>query len=281
MFAEQSLNRLIFKYEQKRRSMGLKDLKNLIGYLYDSVIFSVNNGRVSVSYLNESFLIIEKGLIFQNPFLLKETLSISNDSRGFQEKLKSFIDEVDLSQEEIIKMINSGKVEESIQKKMVIQTLIDNKIHESLRNIFLKISDDRHGSTLIFNYNGDINDEQLFQPGAIRLEIPYGSTLLKLAELRDKKSFFTGKSQETYNTIEMYEKAIVSLSKTDGAMIFNQNLDLILVGAILKTKSSASLIGGARRKSAEGFIKDNKGTMAIVISQDGTINYLHWLIKMK
>ena len=106
------------------------------------------------------------------------------------------------------------------------------------------------------------------------MEIPYGSTLLKLTELDNPNSFFSEENQEIFNCIEMYENAIVSLSKTDGAMIFNQKLDLILVGAFLKTKSSASLSGGARRKSAEGFIIDNKGTMAIVISQDGTVTYL-------
>lgn len=138
----------------------------------------------------------------------------------------------------------------------------------------MKISEDRHGSTLIFNFEGDVDDNKLFQPGAIKLEIPYGSTLLKLTELKEPLSFHTEESRGIYNTIEMYENAIASLSKTDGAMVFNHNLDLILVGAFLKTKSSASLIGGARRKSAEGFIKDNKGTMAIVISQDEGITYL-------
>ncbi len=63
MFVEQSLNSLIFKYEQKRLSVKQKDLKDLLGCLYNSVIFSVKNGRVSVSYLNEPFLIIEKGVI--------------------------------------------------------------------------------------------------------------------------------------------------------------------------------------------------------------------------
>ena len=82
------------------------------------------------------------------------------------------------------------------------------------------------------------------------------------------------KDQDIINSIESNENAIVSLSKTDGAMIFDQNLNLVLAGAFLKTKSSASLSGGARRKSAEGFIKDNRGTIAIVISQDGSITIL-------
>jgi len=276
MFVEKSINNFIFKYEQKKLSAKEVDSIKLLGCLYDSVIFSVNNGKVSVSYLDEPFLIIEKGLIFQNPYLEIETFLVSHFSRGFQEKLKNFIgkDLNDLPLGEIINIIFNEELDKLTENKLVIRILIDYKVGKSLRNIFLKISEARHGSTLIFNFKGDINNKELFQPNPIKLKIPYGSSLLKLTELKEPKSFHTEERQGIFNSIEMYENAIVSLSKTDGAMIFDQNLDLILVGAFLKTKSSVSSSGGARRKSAEGFVKDNKETMAIVISQDGTITYI-------
>ena len=130
-----------------------------------------------------------------------------------------------MSLKELINKLSDEDIDELTQKKIIIQALINYRILESLRNIFLKISEARHGSTLIFNFEGDINDNNLFQPGAIKLEIPYGSTLLKLTELDNPNSFFSEENQEIFNCIEMYENAIVSLSKTDGAMIFNQKLD--------------------------------------------------------
>jgi len=283
MFVEKSLNSLLFTYEQERLSMKGKSMKDLLVCLYNSVIFSVNDGRVSVSYLNESFLIIEKGLISQNPYFDIEIFFISNYSKEFREKIKDFIgkDFKDLPLKELINKLYVEEIDELTQKKLIKRALIEYKVSESLRNIFLKISEARHGSTLIFNFEGNIDDKELFQPGAIKLKIPYGSTLLKMREIDEIISFHNEDSQEVFNSIEMYESAIVSISKTDGAMIFNPNLDLILAGAFLKTKSSASLSGGARRKSAEGFIMDNKGSMAIVISQDGSITYLPEIVIKK
>lgn len=276
MFIEKSLRSFVIKYKQEKFSMKYQKSSELLGCLFNSVIFSVDFGRVSVSYFDKTFLIIEKGIISPISYFDIEIFLISSFSSEFQDKLKDFLgdDFKDLSLKKLINKLYVEDIDELTQKKIIIQALINYRILESLRNIFLKISEARHGSTLIFNFEGDINDNNLFQPGAIKLEIPYGSTLLKLTELDNPNSFFSEENQEIFNCIEMYENAIVSLSKTDGAMIFNQKLDLILVGAFLKTKSSASLSGGARRKSAEGFIMDNKGTMAIVISQDGTVTYL-------
>jgi len=151
--------------------------------------------------------------------------------------------------------------------------LIDYRLFKSLKRILIKMSEAKHGTTLIFGFKGNPKDKNLFQPGAIELKIPYGSNLLELEFPRAIVSD-DSKDKKLIELINIYEKAIISLSKTDGAMIFNQNLDLILAGAFLKTKSSASLTGGARRKSAEGFIRDNPDTIAIVISQDGSITLL-------
>lgn len=258
MFVEKSLNNLIFKSEQERIELKQENLEILLGCLYDSVIFSIDNGRVIASYLNEPFITIEKGTIFETPQFDVQGGLVTISSEGVKERLQNRLDRDDIP----------------IMNRVVVNSLITNKISESLRNILLKIRSGRHGSTLIFNFDGDINDDKAFQPNAIKVKIPYGNSLLKLTELTDRESFSSNKAQQIYKTIEMYENAIISLSKTDGALIFNQFLDLVLVGAFLKSKISASLSGGARRKSAEGFVRDNQKTMSIIVSQDGNITFI-------
>lgn len=258
MFVEKSLNNLIFKSELERVELKQKNLKEPLGCLYDSVIFSIDKGRVKVSYLNEPFITIEKGTILEAPKFDIESGFVAILSSGVKDRIQKMINKTDLP----------------VKKRITIMQLILDKIRESLKKIVLKISEARHGSTLIFNFEGDVNNEKDFQPDPIKIEVPYGSTLLRLAELTDPISFRSKEAQEIYNTVEMYENVIISLSKTDGALIFDQHLDLVLTGAFLKSKTSASLSGGARRKSAEGFVRDNKNTMAITISQDGNITII-------
>lgn len=260
MFVEKSLNSLIFKSELERLELKQKNLKEPLGCLYDSVIFSIDKGRVKVSYLNEPFITIEKGTILETPKFDIESGFVAILSSGVKDRIQKMIDKNDLP----------------VKKRITIMHLIFDKIRESLKKIVLKISEARHGSTLIFNFEGDVNTEKDFQPDPIKIEVPYGSTLLRLTKLTDPISFRSKEAQEIYNTVEMYENTIISLSKTDGALIFDQHLDLVLVlaGAFLKSKASASLSGGARRKSAEGFVRDNKNTMAITISQDGNITII-------
>ncbi len=130
----------------------------------------------------------------------------------------------------------------------------------------------RSGTTLIFGFDGNPYGTDFFQPGAIKLKIPIGNEFIKLTE-RSGPSYFSYDTEISSKKVQTYKKAIISLSKTDGAMIFNKNLDLILAGAILKVDSSALGSGGARRKSAEAFTSDT-GTLGIVISQDGKITIL-------
>ena len=106
------------------------------------------------------------------------------------------------------------------------------------------------------------------------MKLPYGTKLLELLEIESTIKLLKREKQRLFDSIRRFEEAIVSLSFTDGAMIFDQNLDLIMAGTFLKIQSSSSISGGARRKSAEGFIKNNKETIGLVISQDGTVTLL-------
>jgi len=260
----------------KRNSMKGQDFSKQNNCLFNSVIFSIENGRVNLSYINDTFLIIENGLLIPKDFYEFEIHWILEISRKFSKKRRSMLGGKYhwFSTKDLLKIYRNEELDKDSRKSVEIYILAENLIVESLRNIIKKISEVRHGTILIFNFNGNINDRNLFHPGFVEVKLPYGTRLLELLDIENTSKLLNKEKQELFNNIRKYEEAIVSLSFTDGAMVFDQNLDLIMTGAFLKIKSSSSSPGGARRKSAEGFIEDNKETIGLVISQDGTVTLL-------
>ncbi len=260
----------------KRSSIRGQDISKQNNCLFNSVIFSIENGQVSLSYINDTFLIIENGLLIPKNFYDFEIHWILEISRKFNKKRRSMLGEKYqwFSTNDLVKIYINEKLDKNLRQIVEIYILAEDLIEESLRNIIKKISKARHGTTMIFNFNGNIKYLNLFHPGFIQVKLPYGTKLLELLEIENTTKFLKREKQGLIDSIRRYEEAIVSLSFTDGAMIFDQNLDLIMAGTFLKIQSSSSASGGARRKSAEGFIEDNKETIGLVISQDGTVTLL-------
>lgn len=236
----------------------------------NSIFCKIKNGGVEFSYFNKVFLKILKGMLIEPFEAILDVRFIISFSNKFFKKLISF-DKEDLRKIPICCLSEhwdsyNEKSLEGFNRFDQIYCLTLN----SLTEVILELSESHHGTTMVFGFKGDIRNEEKFQPNAIELNIPYGDLLLEFAE--DEK-----KDQEILQTLKTYEKAIISLSKTDGAMIFNSNLNLVSVGTFFKVKSSATSLsseGGARLKSAEGFIDNNNDTIAFVISQDGTIHFI-------
>jgi len=259
----------------KRFSIGGQDLSKQNNCLFNSVIFSIEKGRVSLSYINDTFLIIENGLLMPKDFYEFEIHWILEISQKVSKKRRSILGEKYqwFSTNELVKIYKNEKLDKDSRQSIEKYIISEEFIVESLRNIINKISEARHGTIMIFNFKGNSNDPSLFHQGFIKVKLPYGTKLLELLEIDDPIKLLKKEKQELMDIIRKYEEAIVSLSFTDGAMVFDQNLDLIMTGAFLKIKSSSSTSGGARRKSAEAFIKDNKETIGLVFSQDGTVTF--------
>lgn len=260
----------------KRWSMGGQDFSEQNNCLFNSVIFSIENGRVSLSYINDTFLIIENGLLMPKNFYEFEIHWILEISRRFSKVRKSFLGEKYklFSMNDLLRIYQNEELDKDSRQRIEKSIVAEEFIVESLGTIIKKISEARHGTIMIFNFRGNINDPNLFHPGFAKVKLPYGTKLLEIFEIENTIKLLKKEKQELFDNIRKYEEAIVSLSFTDGAMVFDQTLDLIMTGAFLKIKSSSSSPGGARRKSAEGFIKDNKETIGLVFSQDGTVTLL-------
>ncbi len=215
-----------------------------LGCIYNSLLITIDNGKLILSFLNRKLFEIEKGLISYHP------------------KISDFISRL-FERSRFYNIIEDYQVEG-------LPFLFD-EYYSMFHEIIFNISEGRYGAILIFCYEGEINDESYFHPSAINVKVPIVSFLQdKKYPIRDK--------EDIEDILNMYKDVIVSLSKTDGALIFNENLDLILAGAFLKVEESSIGSGGARRKSAEAFLKKIK-KMGISISQDGSILLFDFLPK--
>jgi hypothetical protein len=154
--------------------------------------------------------------------------------------------------------------------------------YASLREVLNRIAQARHGATLILNSKWPIDDEQRFQPGRIESNIALGELILKDATNRvvgyqdccgnDDEMYVDTATRITSENLTSAKNAIVRLSQTDGALVFNGTLTLGGAGVFLKTLSSAQGGGGSRHKSAESFVASNRETAAIVVAQDGGVS---------
>jgi len=210
---------------------------SFLGCMYNSLLITIDQGKVILSFLNKELLIIEKGIISYHPDI-SEFIYYLLERSNFYPIMEKYAEEG-------------------------IHYLFD-VYYSTLHNILFRISKDRHGSILIFCYDGKINNKKCFHPGAIRIKIP-------LLTFLQKKRFNVRNEKDIEGIIKMFEDVILSLNKTDGALIFNKDLDLVLAGAFLKVNLSSHNIGGARRKTAEAFTKSIE-KMGISISQDGIIS---------
>ncbi len=127
-----------------------------------------------------------------------------------------------------------------------------------------------------------VQDTTHYQPGALSLDLPLGEALLRqlACARRNGPGHAGGAGAGTHDPAEALAaertaaiiRAIINLSQTDGAVIFDDNLTVIGSSIFLKMRESAAVAGGARKKSAQSFVRAHPGVVAVVISQDGFVS---------
>jgi hypothetical protein len=142
----------------------------------------------------------------------------------------------------------------------------------------------QHGGTLVFGVPSGELDQSFFQPGYIKCNLPIGLTILRKINVFRVESFRCQGSDDEYlqdrdeasfpKLVQALVYGIANLSKTDGAVIFDESMTAVAAGVFLKVTETASTPGGARIKSAESFVNANAGTFAIVVSQDGKVTLI-------
>ena len=234
------------------------------------LIITLDDGKIKLSLGNKAFIKIEKGELFEvENFNASIELAIKT-STTFIENARDLTKEIDKAT-----VINFKDEIDSFKITMF-------KTKKFFHEIITNIANEHHGATLIFGSPWLINDESRFQPGGIPVEFDLGNLILesiyffdyhwRYCFCRDDDKEQEIKEKIINEKLIAMKKAIINFSKTDGAVIFDKNLNMIGAGVFLKMNSTVEGSGGARRKSAESFVKANPDIMAVVISQDGTVH---------
>jgi sensor domain DACNV-containing protein len=168
------------------------------------------------------------------------------------------------------------------------------------RTIAKAMRSHKHGGTvLIVQENGDWKN-------SIRQPIPYigqgyqtiNDSINDRNEIREDWHHSLVQSDRYVRAFENAKNSlniIGQLTAVDGATVMSQTFDVLAFGAKIETKSkpekilvstpfendrprveSLSDLGGTRHQSAAQFICEQKGAVAIVVSQDGRVSLMKW-----
>lgn len=131
---------------------------------------------------------------------------------------------------------------------------------EKLSKIIIELSKYGKGASLIFGFD----------------EMDYNHTNSVDYKIRlcEKLPLYKGDSIE--KSKEAIMKLLSDVSKTDGAVLVNSQMEIIGLGAILRsTNVPGSMLGGSRHKSMGSYTANKSNLFGIVISSDGPISLVH------
>lgn len=243
-----------------------------------SLLFEISNNSFKTTLLSPLPL---EDMEFPFPPVQSRLLKLSNNKlemyEDYSSRILSIIKLCTRLSNAIINHVNSIpylKDKRKVLKNAAYETTIYARINYFLQSLFHSISDKHHGSILIFGYK----DKELkhISPGYIQMNIPFGRYFRELSQdfnkimtMDEEKAEFDPLFLKLMTTIN----TIIGLSLLDGAIIFDDHMDVIAAGAILDVNvKDVDLEKGARHKSGKAFA-EKTNTFAVVISQDGPISF--------
>jgi hypothetical protein len=251
----------------------------LLDPILGALEFSFSNRQLTISVGGDPLVGADRGFLRQVPQLDEEIKAAVDACEGLRERIQAFAGEATRERSRWASMM--GKVSDQSFDPISAEE-VRSRVENTMRDILSSIAAMRHGATLVFVgqfQNGETDTR--FQPGFIPTRIPVGDAIVhQLSVYQVEWMRCQGSDDEwlqrrdeafTSERIRALKSAVVALSRTDGALIFDSHLELVAAGAFLKVTSVATATGGARRKSAESFVRSNPGTAAVVISQDGEV----------
>jgi len=248
---------------------------SLLALVQRSLTIRIEYGTVSVGVGMDWFLTLQQGELLEIPRFEREIDAILAASGAFRSRLDRFLTDADRQ--------NDGwsAVPDQAQATALAPALegsIRKAMGDALREIIATIAHAQHGSTLLFGTESMVGDTMHYQPVALNLDLPLGEAVLHQfeaprAQEGDESCLEQGQCEKlAAERTAAIVRAIINLSQTDGAVVFDGSLTAIGSSTFLKVKESAAVAGGARRKSAQSFVRAHPGVVAVVISQDGFVS---------
>jgi hypothetical protein len=251
----------------------------ILALIRRSLTIRIEYGIVSVGVGMDWFLTLQQGEMLEIPRFEREIDAILAASGTFRNQLADFLVAANAGKHAVPSPRNgtAAPVLDIAAENEVRRTIGD-----ALRQMIATIAQAHHGSTLLFGTRLSVHDTMHYQPGALNLDLPLGEALLQQLTLRHRTRLTVHPHQDepepdrsaalAAERTAAIIRAITNLSQADGAIIFDDSLTVIGSSIFLKVKESAAVAGGARRKSAQSFVRAHPGVAAIVISQDGFVS---------
>jgi hypothetical protein len=249
---------------------------SLLALVQRSLTIRIEYGTVSVGVGMDWFLTLQQGELLEIPRFEREIDAILAASGAFRSRLDRFLADTDRQGDS---WQTARDQEPATALAPVLEGSIRKTIGDALREIIATIAHAQHGSTLLFGTESMVGDTMHYQPGALNLDLPLGEAVLRQFEAPRVQAGGGEDDREQGQCDKLAAertaaivRAIINLSQTDGAVVFDGGLTAIGSSTFLKVKESAAVAGGARRKSAQSFVRAHPGVVAVVISQDGFVS---------
>ncbi|MDL4840357.1 DNA integrity scanning protein DisA nucleotide-binding domain protein [Aquibacillus rhizosphaerae] len=223
-----------------------KEVKPLLEIADGLNTFLICEPHENSNLIVSGLLITEKGLM---------TNLIGNTTKGFNAPVFSLREKglrIGRGNELIMEYINNtprirnyNELSNIFREYLLLN--IDNA--NKLTALILEISHLGKGASIVFNFKNKYIDD-----------------VEKTQWIKPRKVQFIGE--------KVFVDIFPNLTKTDGAVLLNSNMEIVGFGSILKpTKAKAKIPGGSRHKSMASF-SHNKDILGIVISEDGPITVI-------
>ncbi|WP_226556625.1 DNA integrity scanning protein DisA nucleotide-binding domain protein [Priestia aryabhattai] len=236
----------IITLESNENLYDFKSIKSLL-----EVVDGINSFLIGVPITSENIRI--KGILVSEKGLMDDLMN--NNKKGFNAPVFSLRENglrIGRGNQLIMEYVknsprirNYSKLLEVLKKELELKTEISSK----LASLILEISHYGKGTTLVFGYRHD-----------------YENDVEKTHWIKPRKIRFDAE--------KVFTDVLVNFSKTDGAVLINKELEIVGFGSILKaTAAKARVSGGSRHKSMASF-SHKKDILGIVISEDGPISVI-------
>lgn len=236
----------IIAFDKQENLYDFKSIKSLL-----EVVDGINSFIIGEPQNNESIKI--SGILVSEKGLMDDL--INNQKRGFNAPVFSLRENglrIGRGNQLLMEYVkgrprirNYSNFHQLLKKELNISSDISSK----LASLILEISHYGKGTTLVFGFKNDYENDV-------------------------EKTHWISPKKIKFDVEKIFSDVLVSLSKTDGAVLINNDMEIIGFGSVLKaTAARAKVSGGSRHKSMASF-SHNKDVLGVVISEDGPITLI-------
>jgi hypothetical protein len=243
--------------------------------LKENLLVRIRSGVATFQIGEDVIFAIRRGELIEAPQYDSEIRAIFLSSPGLRERCAEFVNAGNQQMETLAEI--QGRPQPPITQEEV-----EGAISGAIREVIWRIALGEKGAILIFGLDPRASRTDGLQSDSITVNRSLVEALLREISVRriERLSVFCNDDEyiQVRDESSVPERRaalirmIVNLSRTDGAVIFDDRLTAISAATFIKASGRSENIGGARHRAAQSFIQQYPASIAITISQDGDVS---------